>query len=104
VRTIVHSGATVRLGALLLLTGPLVAWTAELVTAAAWQHPHYSPLYNRVGPLGLTGARQFTFGQVGYSPLGAVMDTGWVLYGTNVARLTTKPILSYASHTHRYTG
>jgi hypothetical protein len=35
VRTIVHSGAPARLGALLLLTGPLVAWTAKLVTAAA---------------------------------------------------------------------
>ena len=80
-KTIVHTGAAARLGALLLLTGPLVAWAAELVTAAAWQHPHYSPLYNWVSHLGLTGPSQVTFGQVGYSPLGAVMDTGWVLYG-----------------------
>jgi hypothetical protein len=81
VRTIVHSSAAARLGALLLLTAPLVAWAAELVTAA-WQHPHHSPLYNRVSHLGLTGPSQVTFVQVGNSPLGAVMDTGWVLYGT----------------------
>jgi hypothetical membrane protein len=63
------------------VAGPLQAWAAELVTAAAWQHPHYAPLYNWVSHLGLTGPSQVAFGQVGYSPLGAVMDTGWVLYG-----------------------
>jgi hypothetical membrane protein len=66
---------------MLLVAGPLLAWAAELVTAAAWQHPHYAPLYNWVSHLGLTGPRQVTFQQVGYSPLGAVMDAGWVLYG-----------------------
>jgi hypothetical membrane protein len=64
-----------------MFVGPLVSWAAELVTAAAWQQPHYSPFYNWVSHLGLTGPSQVAFGQVGNSPLGAVMDTGWVLYG-----------------------
>jgi hypothetical protein len=58
-----------------------VSWAAELITAAAWQEPHYSPFYNWVSHLGLTGPSQVAFGQVGNSPLGAVMDIGWVLYG-----------------------
>ena len=78
---IVRPGATVRVGAVLLLVGPLVSWAAELVTASAWQDPHYSPFYNWVSHLGLTGPSQVAFGQVGNSPLGAVMNTGWVLYG-----------------------
>ena len=79
---IVRSGATARVGAILILIGPLLSWVAELVTAAAWQDPHYSPFYNWVSHLGLTGPSQVAFGQVGNSPLGAVMNTGWVLYGT----------------------
>ncbi|WP_078651596.1 DUF998 domain-containing protein [Streptomyces xylophagus] len=80
--TIVRSGAAARAGALFLLLGPLVSWVAEFVTAAAWQDPPYSPLYNWVSHLGLTGPPQTAFGQVANSPLGAVMDTGWVIYGT----------------------
>lgn len=80
-RPVVRSGAAARAGAVLLIVGPLVSWVAELVTAAAWQDPHYSPLYNWVSHLGLTGPSEVAFGQVGNSPLGAVMDTGWVLYG-----------------------
>ncbi|MGW6788781.1 DUF998 domain-containing protein [Streptomyces chartreusis] len=79
---IVRSGAPARAGALLILLGPLVSWLAEFVTAAAWQDPPYSPLYNWVSHLGLTGPTQTAFGQVAHSPLGAVMDTGWVAYGT----------------------
>jgi hypothetical membrane protein len=75
-------GPAARLGALLIFLGPLVSWAAEFVTAAAWQNPHYSPFYNWVSHLGLTGPSQVAFGQTGNSPLGAVMDTGWVLYGT----------------------
>ncbi|GHG03073.1 MULTISPECIES: DUF998 domain-containing protein [Amycolatopsis] len=78
---IVRSGGAVRTGAVLLFIGPLVSWAAELITASAWQEPHYSPFYNWVSHLGLTGPSQVAFGQVGNSPLGAVMDTGWVLYG-----------------------
>ncbi|MGK3203161.1 DUF998 domain-containing protein [Amycolatopsis sp. MEPSY49] len=78
---IVRSGAAARVGAVLLFIGPLVSWVAELVTAAAWQEPHYSLFYNWVSHLGLTGPSQVAFGQVGNSPLGAVMDIGWVLYG-----------------------
>ncbi|MFI6426266.1 DUF998 domain-containing protein [Promicromonospora sp. NPDC050880] len=78
---IIRSGTTARIGTLFLLLGPLVSWVAELVTAAAWQDPTYSPLYNWVSHLGLTGPAQTAFGQVGNSPLGAVMDVGWVIYG-----------------------
>ncbi|HEY2556904.1 MAG TPA: DUF998 domain-containing protein, partial [Diaminobutyricibacter sp.] len=80
-RPIVRSGAAARLGAVLLFIGPMVSWAAEFITAAAWKQPHYSPFYNWVSHLGLTGPSQVAFGQVGNSPLGAVMDTGWVLYG-----------------------
>ena len=81
---IVHTGPRARVGAVLLLLGPLVAWVAELITAAAWQEPHYAPLYNWVSHLGLTGPSQVAFGQVGNSPLGGVMDAGWVLYGVSL--------------------
>lgn len=79
--SIVRSGAAGRTGAVLLLLGPLLSWVAELITAAAWQDPPYSPLYNWVSHLGLTGPAQTAFGQVGNSPLGAVMDAGWIIYG-----------------------
>ncbi|MFJ8780650.1 DUF998 domain-containing protein [Streptomyces sp. NPDC102476] len=79
---IVRSGAAARAGALLILLGPLVSWLAEFITAAAWQDPPYSPLHNWVSHLGLTGPPQTAFGQAANSPLGAVMDVGWVLYGT----------------------
>lgn len=78
---IVRSGTPLRAGGLLLLLGPLVSWAAEVITAAAWQDPPYSPLHDWVSHLGLTGPAQTAFGQVGNSPLGAVMDTGWVIYG-----------------------
>ncbi|MGW3744283.1 DUF998 domain-containing protein [Streptomyces sp. NPDC005146] len=77
---IVRSGAAARAGAALFLLAPLVSWVAEIITAAAWQDPPYSPLYNWVSHLGLTHA-QTVFGQVGNSPLGVVMDAGWVIYG-----------------------
>jgi hypothetical protein len=41
----------------------------------------FTPLYNWVSHLGLTGPAQDAFGQVGNSPLGAVMDIGWIIYG-----------------------
>ncbi|MDW6064605.1 DUF998 domain-containing protein [Streptomyces sp. FXJ1.4098] len=81
-KPIVRSGAAARAGALLILLGPLVSWVAEFITAAAWQDPPYSPLYNWVSHLGLTGPAQTAFGQVANSPLGAMMDAGWVIYGT----------------------
>ena len=83
-KSIIRSGAALRAGAVLLLAGPLVSWLAEFITAAAWQHPHYAPLYNWVSHLGLTGPSQVAFGQVGNSPLGAVMDAGWIFYGVSL--------------------
>ncbi|WP_215458185.1 DUF998 domain-containing protein [Streptomyces sp. ATCC 21386] len=82
---IVRSGPAARAGGLLILLGPLVSWLAEFVTAAAWQDPPYSPLHNWVSHLGLTGPPQTAFGQVANSPLGAVMNTGWVVYGILLA-------------------
>ncbi|POX63540.1 DUF998 domain-containing protein [Streptomyces sp. Ru62] len=78
---IVRTGPAARAGALLILLGPLLSWLAEFVTAAAWRDPPYSPFHDWVSHLGLTGPRQIAFGQVANSPLGAVMDTGWVIYG-----------------------
>ncbi|CAL9332042.1 DUF998 domain-containing protein [Streptomyces sp. enrichment culture] len=83
--SIVRSGPAARAGGLLILLGPLVAWLAEFVTAAAWQDPPYSPFHNWVSHLGLTGPPQTAFGQVANSPLGAVMNTGWVVYGLLLA-------------------
>jgi hypothetical protein len=80
-RPIVRSGPVALIAAVLIALGPLVSWVAEFITAAAWQDPPYAPLYNWVSHLGLTGPAQVAFQQVGNSPLGAVMDTGWVLYG-----------------------
>lgn len=80
-RPVIRTGASVRTGALLIFLGPLISWVAEFITAAAWQNPHYSPFYNWVSHLGLTGPSQVAFEQVGNSPLGAIMDTGWLLYG-----------------------
>ncbi|MEV0738302.1 DUF998 domain-containing protein [Streptomyces sp. NPDC050549] len=80
-KPIVRSGAAARAGALLILLGPLASWVAEFVTAALWQDPPYSPLCNWVSHLGLTGPPQTAFGQVANSPLGAVTDAGWVIYG-----------------------
>jgi hypothetical protein len=80
-KPIVRSGPAARTAAVLILLGPLVSWVAEFITAAAWQDPPYAPFHNWVSHLGLTGPSQVTFQQVGNSPLGAVMDTGWVLYG-----------------------
>lgn len=78
---IVRTGRAARAGALLILLGPLLSWLAEFITAAAWRDPPYSPFHDCVSHLGLTGPRQIAFGQVADSPLGAVMDTGWVIYG-----------------------
>ena len=80
-RPVIRTGASVHTGALLIFLGPLISWVAEFITAAAWQNPHYSPFYNWVSHLGLTGPSQVAFEQVGNSPLGAIMDTGWLLYG-----------------------
>ncbi|MFE0355450.1 DUF998 domain-containing protein [Streptomyces nigra] len=82
---ITRSGPAARVGGQFILLGPLVSWLAEFVTAAAWQDPPYSPFHNWVSHLGLTGPPETAFGQVANSPLGAVMNTGWVVYGVLLA-------------------
>ncbi|MFC5219769.1 DUF998 domain-containing protein [Streptomyces coerulescens] len=73
-------GTALRTGILLLLAGPVLSWLAELITAAAWQHPHYAPLHNYVSHLGVKGP-ETAFDQIAHSPLAWVMNTGWVVYG-----------------------
>jgi hypothetical membrane protein len=79
---ILRTGPTARLGAILLLAGPVTSWIAEFITAAAWQHPPYAPLYNWVSLLGVPGPSRVAFKQVANSPLAWVMNTGWIFYGT----------------------
>jgi hypothetical membrane protein len=78
--SIVRRNKPARLGAILLFLGPLSYWLGELITAAAWQDPPYSPLYNWISHLGVPGPRQEAFGQVINSPLAWVMNTGLVTY------------------------
>ncbi|MGW3991142.1 DUF998 domain-containing protein [Streptomyces sp. NPDC004830] len=78
---VVRSGPSARAGGLLILLGPLVSWSAEFATAAAWRDPPYSPFRNWVSHLGLIGPPQTAFGQRAHSPLGALMDTGWLVHG-----------------------
>jgi Protein of unknown function (DUF998) len=78
--SIVRRNRPARLGAILLMCGPLGYWLGELITAAAWQDPPYSPLYNWISNLGVPGPRQEAFGQVINSPLAWVMNTGQITY------------------------
>lgn len=52
----------------------------ETVTASAWQTPAYSYVRNYISDLGVA-ERVFYGGRVIYSPLHAVMNTGFVLHG-----------------------
>jgi hypothetical membrane protein len=78
--SIMRRNRPARLGAILLMCGPLSYWLGELITAAAWQDPPYSPLYNWISHLGVPGPRQEAFGQVINSPLAWVMNTGQITY------------------------
>jgi hypothetical membrane protein len=80
------------LGTILLLAGPVTSWIAEFITAAAWQHPPYAPLYNWVSLLGVPGPSQIAFKQVANSPLAWVMNTGWIFYGV-VLIISAAPLL-----------
>ncbi|MFB9689457.1 hypothetical protein [Amycolatopsis plumensis] len=78
---IVRSGGAARAGAVLLFIGPLVSWVAELITASAWQEPHYSPFYNWVSDLGLTGPSQVAFGPIAIVVLAILAGMGVSLVG-----------------------
>ncbi|WP_431913823.1 DUF998 domain-containing protein [Micromonospora carbonacea] len=63
-----------------LIAGGLVFFVAEFIAAAAWTHPPYSYTYNYISNLGVHGPTQ-GFGQLMYSPLAWVMNTGFFLFG-----------------------
>jgi len=65
---------------LVLIAGGLVFFIAELIAAAAWTDPPYSYTYHYISNLGVHGPAE-GFGQVMYSPLAWVMNTGFFLFG-----------------------
>ncbi|GLZ01294.1 DUF998 domain-containing protein [Actinoplanes sp. NBRC 103695] len=66
-------------GAALIASG-VVFFVAEFITAAAWTDPPYSYTYHFISDLGVHD-RSTVFDQLMYSPLAAVMNTGFVLFG-----------------------
>jgi hypothetical membrane protein len=66
-------------GAALIASGGIF-FTAEAVAAAAWTDPPYSYTYHFISNLGVHGPAT-AFGQVMYSPLAWVMNTGFFLFG-----------------------
>lgn len=73
-----------RLGAVVLLAAPIFYLVAETIAALAWTNPHYDYLYHYVSDLGIAGPPSHVFGQDVYSPLAAVMNTGFVGHGVLV--------------------
>jgi hypothetical membrane protein len=63
-----------------LITGGLVFFIAEFIAAAAWTDPPYSYTYHYISNLGVHGPTE-GFGQLMYSPLAWVMNTGFFLFG-----------------------
>ncbi|GAA1034099.1 hypothetical protein GCM10009557_37850 [Virgisporangium ochraceum] len=63
-----------------LILGGLVFVVAEFIAAAAWTDPPYSYTYHYISNLGVHGPTE-GFGQVMYSPLAWVMNTGFLLFG-----------------------
>ncbi|GAA1739073.1 DUF998 domain-containing protein [Luedemannella helvata] len=63
-----------------LIAGGLVFFVAEFIAAAAWTRPPYSYTYDYISNLGVHGPTQ-GFGQLMYSPLAWVMNTGFFLFG-----------------------
>ncbi|MFC7480456.1 DUF998 domain-containing protein [Luedemannella flava] len=63
-----------------LIAGGVVFFVAEFVAAAAWTRPPYSYTYDYISNLGVHGPTQ-GFGQLMYSPLAWVMNTGFFLFG-----------------------
>lgn len=63
-----------------LIAGGLVFFIAEFIAAAAWTDPPYSYTYHYISNLGVHGPTE-GFGQLMYSPLAWVMNTGFFLFG-----------------------
>lgn len=63
-----------------MIAGPLVFFLAEFVTAAAWTDPAYSYTHHFISNLGVRGPSTL-FGQYMRSPLHAVMNTGFFVFG-----------------------
>ena len=63
-----------------LIAGGLIFFLAEFVAAAAWTKPPYSYTYHYISNLGVRGPSE-GFGQLMYSPLAWVMNTGFFLFG-----------------------
>ncbi|SDT66833.1 DUF998 domain-containing protein [Actinoplanes derwentensis] len=60
-----------------------IYFAAEFITAAAWTDPPYSYTYHFISNLGVHGPST-ALGQHMYSPLAAVMNTGFILFGLTV--------------------
>jgi hypothetical membrane protein len=68
-------------GALLLIIGPVVFWTAETLTASAWSNPGYSFRWDAISDLGNPVPHDFMFGHTVNSPLYFVMNFGFAVAG-----------------------
>ena len=65
---------------IVLIAGGLVFFIVEFIAAAAWTDPPYSYTYHYISNLGVHGPTE-GFGQLMYSPLAWVMNTGFFLFG-----------------------
>jgi hypothetical membrane protein len=63
-----------------LMASAGIYFTAEFIAAAAWKDPAYSYTHHFISNLGVHGPTT-AFGQLMYSPLAWVMNTGFVLFG-----------------------
>lgn len=63
-----------------LVAAAVIFFLAEFIAAAAWTDPPYSYTYHYISNLGVHGPSE-AFGQLMYSPLAVVMNTGFFLFG-----------------------
>jgi hypothetical membrane protein len=75
--------------AIALLAAVIAILLAEAIAAAAWHHPSYSYADDFVSDLGVPGPATLFKGHVIHSPLAAVLNTGFVVYGVLVALAAT---------------
>lgn len=69
-----------RAAGLALVASPVIFVVTELVASAAWVDPPYSYTYHYISDLGVHGPSE-ALGQLMYSPLSWVMNTGFFLFG-----------------------